>query len=61
MSKLQLIETCKELGITKCNSKNKAQLIELIQSKQKNICEVKKEVEINIPYNFIEVCAGGGG
>jgi DNA (cytosine-5)-methyltransferase 1 len=35
MSKSELLEKCKELGITKCNSKNKSQLIELINSKQK--------------------------
>ena len=43
MSKLELLEKCKELGITKCSSKNKSQLIELIHSKQltpdiSNIC-----------------------
>ena len=62
MSKLELIEKCKELGITKCTSKNKAQLVELIQSKQKNTkCEIKKEINNTNRYNFIEVCAGGGG
>lgn len=34
MSKLELLEKCKELGIIKCNSKNKSQLIELIHSNQ---------------------------
>ena len=34
MSKSKLLETCKELGITKCSSKNKSQLIELIRSKK---------------------------
>jgi DNA (cytosine-5)-methyltransferase 1 len=33
MSKLELLEKCKEFGITKCSSKNKSQLIELIHSK----------------------------
>ena len=33
MSKLQLLEKCKELEITKCSSKNKSQLIEIIHSK----------------------------
>jgi DNA (cytosine-5)-methyltransferase 1 len=48
MSKLELLEKCKELGITKCSSKNKSQLIELIHSKQKiTDCELKTEVEIN--------------
>ena len=35
MSKLELLDKCKELGITKCSSKNKSQLIELINSKNK--------------------------
>ena len=30
MSKLELLEKCKELGISKCSSKNKSQLLELI-------------------------------
>jgi len=34
MSKLELMEKCKELGTTKCSSKNKSQLLELITSKQ---------------------------
>jgi hypothetical protein len=34
-SKLKLLETCKELGITKCSSKTKTQLLELIDSKIK--------------------------
>jgi len=33
MNKLELLEKCKELGITKCNSKNKSQLIKLINNK----------------------------
>lgn len=32
MSKLELLEKCKELGITKCKSKNKDELIDLINS-----------------------------
>ncbi len=48
MNKSELLEKCKELGITKYSSKNKSQLIELIQSKQKiTECGFKKEVEIN--------------
>ena len=35
MSKLELLEKCKGLGIRKCNSKNKSQLIELINEKNK--------------------------
>jgi|AntAceMinimDraft_6_1070360.scaffolds.fasta_scaffold07729_2 DNA (cytosine-5)-methyltransferase 1 len=33
MSKLELLEKCKQLGITNCSSKNKSQIIELINSK----------------------------
>ena len=46
MSKKELLEKCKELGITGYSSKNKTELIELINSKRPT---------------FIEVCAGGGG
>lgn len=35
MSKTGLLDKCKELGITRCSSKNKPQLIELINSKNK--------------------------
>jgi DNA (cytosine-5)-methyltransferase 1 len=41
MSKLELLEKCKELGITKCSSKNKSELIDLINSKT----HTKKKVE----------------
>ena len=44
MSKLELLEKCKELGITKCKSKNKGELIDLINSKT----HAKKKVEIII-------------
>ena len=76
MSKLELLEKCKELGITKCSSKNKSQLIELIHSKQlmsdiSNKTTVKKK-EIVLPIsdipvvdckiiNYIDLCSGIGG
>ena len=41
MSKIELLEKCKELGITKCSSKNKGELIDLINSKT----HTKKNVE----------------
>jgi DNA (cytosine-5)-methyltransferase 1 len=41
MSKLELLEKCKELSITKCSSKNKGELIDLINSKT----HTKKNVE----------------
>lgn len=65
MTKNDLLEKCKELGITMCSSKNKNQLLELINSKEK----IPECEEINIIDNsfqaakptFIEVCAGAGG
>jgi len=47
ISKLKLLEKCKELGITKCNSKNKSQLIELINKKNKVIEEEQKLIVLN--------------
>jgi site-specific DNA-methyltransferase (adenine-specific) len=47
MSKIDLLEKCKELGITKCSSKNKPQLIELINSKNKTSTEEYKNVLIS--------------
>uniref|UniRef100_A0A6C0BSG6 DNA (cytosine-5-)-methyltransferase n=1 Tax=viral metagenome TaxID=1070528 RepID=A0A6C0BSG6_9ZZZZ len=41
MSKLELLEKCKDLGIIKCSSKNKSQLIELINEKNKVVEEPK--------------------
>jgi len=44
MSKLELLEKCKELGISKCSSKNKGELIDLIKTKT----YPKKKVELII-------------
>ena len=62
LSKADLLEKCETLGIKKCKSKNKGCLIELITNfeKPKDNQEIGDQ-EINIKYNFIEVCAGGGG
>ena len=48
MSKLELLEMCKELGIKKCSSKNKSQLIELI-----NVTKVEPKIIFSndIPQN----------
>jgi DNA (cytosine-5)-methyltransferase 1 len=56
MSKLELLERCKELGITKRSSKNKSQLIELINDKEKVVEEPKiilsnEETEETLPQN----------
>lgn len=44
MSKIELLEKCAHLGITKCNSKNKSQLIGLITSKT---CNSNLEVSLS--------------
>jgi len=51
MNRKQLIEKCKELGITKCSCKTKEQLISLINNVEEN----------NFKHTFIELCAGCGG
>lgn len=68
LTKSQLLLTCEQLGITKCKSKNKSELIQLINSKtinnenkQTNKQTNKNGNNTNIKYSFIEVCAGGGG
>jgi DNA (cytosine-5)-methyltransferase 1 len=58
LSKDKLLEKCTELNITKCKSKNKSQLILLINDKLND--KITSIVEYK-PYSFIEVCAGGGG
>ena len=59
MNKLELLNKCEELGISKCKSKNKSQLVELIKSKQQTATNVV--IAPTGKYTFIEVCAGGGG
>jgi len=66
MNKLELLEKCKELSITKCRTKNKSQLIELINSKEKlqlnknnqisndNNNEVDNNIES--PFSLFEEC-----
>jgi len=75
MSKLELLEKCKELGITKCSSKNKSQLIELINGKNKVVKEPKiilsneETLQQNTPIievdaktlNVIDLFCGCGG
>ena len=58
MSKSELLEKCKEWNITKCSSKNKSQLIELIKSKQaipKVDIVIDPSVEMNEIIRSIEV------
>jgi len=44
LTKTELLEKCEELGITKCKSKNKSELINLLQNKKVD----KKKVELII-------------
>lgn len=53
LSKPELLQKCLDLGIKKCSSKTKIQLIELINE--------KTAPTQTRQYTFIEVCAGGGG
>ena len=62
MSKIDLLEKCKELGITTCSSKNKPQLIELINSNKlthdiSNICveTTVKNNELILPISELPV------
>jgi len=62
MNKLELIEKCKELGITKYSSKNKSQLIELIALKDKVNIEIDVPNENNVSeFKFIDLFCGIGG
>lgn len=71
MSKLELLEKCKELGITKCSSKTKSQLIELIHSKNKlpNVIEepLSKNIisedkpNVVVALNVLDLFCGCGG
>jgi DNA (cytosine-5)-methyltransferase 1 len=63
LTKLELFEECNRLGITKYKSKNKNELIQLIN----DVHSIKHEpiqneiIDISKKYTFIEVCAGAGG
>lgn len=72
MNKLELLEKCKEIGITKCSSKNKGELIDLInaktQSKKKEIIDDailneinKKEDRSENIIKIVSLFAGCGG
>jgi DNA (cytosine-5)-methyltransferase 1 len=50
LSKTDLLEKCQELGIAKCKSKNKGELIELIHSNSKDISK-KSNIESMIENN----------
>ena len=50
LPKSELLEKCEELGITKCKSKNKGELINLIN----HTIQSKKKVELIIEHDVIE-------
>jgi DNA (cytosine-5)-methyltransferase 1 len=62
MSKFELLEECKKLNIKKCCSKNKSQLLELINSKKSNnnINPLQSNVLPQV-INYIDLCCGIGG
>ena len=54
MSKIDLLEKCKELGITKCSSKNKPQLIELINLNHKTNINTEEYKNLLISKDVID-------
>jgi DNA (cytosine-5)-methyltransferase 1 len=62
MTKIELLEKCKNLGITKCKSKTKAKLIELINNKTINI-KIQPVITTTTPidFTFIDLFCGIGG
>lgn len=65
LSKQALLEKCNELGIKKCKSKNKTELIELINQHSQNINTSTNEQIQNTPtyppFHFIDLFCGIGG
>lgn len=64
ISKTDLLQKCKELGIIKCSSKNKAQLIELINNNITNNNTTNNNTTDNNTTNklkMIDLFAGTGG
>ena len=72
MSKTELLEKCKELGITKCNSKNKTELCKLIEDHTHNnnfkVVDMEPTTETvtenpssSSQYTFIDLFCGIGG
>jgi len=62
MSKLDLLEKCKEMGFQKCSSKNKLQLIEMLKTNEEIIPQ--NTIECNDSpqsLNAIDLFCGCGG
>lgn len=47
LTKTQLLSKCEELGILKCKSKNKEQLVELILNKNSSVTEIRIDKKTN--------------
>lgn len=60
MNKSELLKICNSIGITKCGSKTKSQLIELIDARQTNFDSASTNTTER-KYTFIELCSGAGG
>jgi DNA (cytosine-5)-methyltransferase 1 len=71
LTKLELLSKCEELGITKCKSKNKGELINIINSKNKkkkvqiefdieNEEEIVVESVVNNNYTLVDLFCGTG-
>jgi DNA adenine methylase len=54
LSKEQLLKKCEESGITKCKSKNKTELIKLIEDKVSTLVPVKNSIEFIIKDEELE-------
>jgi len=54
MNKTELLNKCKELGITNCGSKNKSQLLELINLIQTNKGDSKNKSQLLELINLIQ-------
>ena len=46
LSKIKLLEKCKELGINKCKSKKKCEIIELIHNHKSIYLQINNHVNI---------------
>lgn len=64
--KAQLIEMCEQLGIVKCKSKTREELISLIKSKEKNVNAISSSnentiISVGTPLTVAETFVGCGG
>ncbi len=59
LTKTQLLEICSKLGITKCKSKNKTQLVSLIEQKQDTKIDTEQNTDQNIHLKPLIKWSGG--